>query len=311
MKSMANRTFPLTNRQIFCLLVNISTDVASLRGWEVSVYRHNLLAIPIGLIFEHGNKSTPTCISDRLGKMMISHHTLNIQVFNTDNIISSHKGNGAFIQIVDTTIGNLFVKSGNFEFLAFKPYAAFLLARKMLLRSCKSALVFPCKSIILKSFSFGSDKQVLQAHIHTNRLISLFKWSYVSFFCKYRNKILSTRSLGNSYLTDFTFYFPMHSALYAFFAFWNKESVISNRSRLWNGKAILRVLGFKVREFCTLLKEISIGHFKTSDSKLQGLRIYLFKPCGFFLLLQCGKGVSLCVIIIAFTGEPILFFCAD
>lgn len=308
MTGMTNRALPLTNRQIFCLLVDIPTDIASLRGWEVSVYLHNLLAIPISFICEHGNETAPTCISYRFSKVMISLHTLNIQVFDTDGIISSHKRNGALMQIVGTAVGNLFVKSGNFEFLALKPSTAFLLARKMPLRFCKFALVFSCISIILESFSFGSDKQVLQAHIHANRLVSLFKWSYVLFFCKYRNKILSTRCLGDGDLSDLPFYFPVYSALDAFFELGYEDSVVSDRGKLRNGKAVLRMLGFEVREFRTLLKEIRIGYFKTSDSKLQGLRIYFFEPCGCFLLLQCGECLGLCVIIIAFTREPILLF---
>lgn len=308
MMSMTNRTFPITNRQIFCLLVDIPTDIASLRGWEVSVNLHNILAIPISFICKHGNETAPACISYRFSKVMISLHSLNIKVFDTYSIISSHKRNGALMQIVCTAVGNLFVESGNFESLVFKPSTAFLLARKILLCPCKFALVFSCISIILESFSFGSDKQVLQPHIHTNRLISLFKWCCVFFFCKYRNEILSTRRFGDSDLPDFSLYYPVYAALDTFFELGYEESVISDRSKLRNGKAILRTLGFEVGEFCTLLKEIRIGYFKTSDSKLQGLRIYFFKPCGCFLLLQCGKSLGLCVIIIAFTSKPILLF---
>src|SRR5574344_2063093 len=197
MVSMTNRTFPLTNRQILSLLVDIPTDVTSLRGWEVSVNLHDLLAVPISFIGTHGNKTAPTCVSYRFGKVMIPLHALNIQVFDTDGIISSYKRNGALMQIVGTAVGNLFVESGNFESLVFKPSTAFLLARKMLLCPCKFALIFPCISIILESFSFGSDKQVLQPHIHTNRLISIFKWCCVFFFCKYRRKILDGKFNDN------------------------------------------------------------------------------------------------------------------
>ena len=67
------------------------------------------------------------------------------------------------------------------------------------------------------------------------------------------------------------------------------------------------MLGFEVRKFRTLLKEIGIGYFKTADSKLQGLRIYFFEPCCCFLLLQCGKRFSLRIVVITLTSEPILF----
>lgn len=158
MMSMTNGTLPFTDRQIFSLFVDIPTDITSLRGGEVSVYFHNLFAIPFCLISKHGNETTPACISNGFGEAMVSPHTLYIQILDADGIISSNKRNRALMQIVGTTIGNLFVKSCNFEPLVFKPSAAFLLARKMLLCPCELALVSSCVSVILKSFSFRSDE---------------------------------------------------------------------------------------------------------------------------------------------------------
>lgn len=307
MMSMTNRALPLTDRQIFSLFVDIATDITSLRGGEVSVYFHNLFAVPFCLVGKHGNEAAPACISNGFGKVMVSLHTLYIQILDADCIISSNKRDGALMQIVGTAICNLFVKSGNFESLVFKPSTAFLLARKMLLCFSKFALVSSCVSVILKSFSLGSDKQVLQAHIHANRLVSFFKWSYVFFFCKYRNEILSAWCLGNSYLTYFTFYLTVYMTLDTLLELGYEKPATCNRCKLWNGKTILRVLRFEVRKLRPLLKEIGIGYFKTADSELQGLRIYFFKPCGCFLLFQCGKRFSLCIVIIALTSEPILF----
>ena len=145
---MTNRTLPLTDRQIFSLFVDIPTDITSLRGGEVSVYLHYFLVVPFRLIGEHGNEASPTCICYGLCKMMVSRHSLDVQVFDTDGVISSHNRNGALMQIVCTAISNLFVKSGNFEPLVFKPSAAFLLAGKMPLCFSKFALVSSCISVI-------------------------------------------------------------------------------------------------------------------------------------------------------------------
>ena len=305
--SMTNGALPSTDRQIFSLFVDIPTDITSLRGGEVSVYFHNLFAVPFCLIGKHGNETTPACISNGFSKAMVSLHTIYIQILDADGIISSNKRNGALMQIVGTTIGNLFVKSGNFEPLVFKPSATFLLARKMLLRPCKFALVLLCISVILKSFSLRSDKQVLQAHINTNRLISFSKRSCVFFFCKYRNEILSAWRLGNSYLTDFAFYLTVHMAFDTILELWYEKPTTYDRYKLRNGKTILRVLGFEVRELRALLKEIGIGYLKATDSELQSLGIDISKPCCCFLLLQCSKRFSLRIVVIAFTCEPILF----
>lgn len=177
----------------------------------------------------------------------------------------------------------------------------------MLLCFSEFALVSSCVSVILKSFSLRSDKQVLQAHIHTNRLISLFKWRYVFLFCKYGNEILAAWCLGNSYLTDFAFYLTMHTALDTLLELRYEEPSTCDRCKLWNGKTILRVLGFEVRKLRALLKEIGIGYFKVADSELQSLGIDIFKSCCCFLLLQCGKCFSLRIVVITLTGELILF----
>ena len=306
MMSMTNRTLPLTDRQIFSLFVDISTDITSLRGWEVSVYLHNLLAVPFCLIGKHGNEAAPARISNRFGQVMVSLHTLYIQILDADGIISSNKRDGALMQIVGTTIGNLFVKSGNFELLVFQPSAAFLLTGKMLLCFSKFALVSSCVSVILKSFSIRSDKQVLQAHIHTNRLVSLFKRSYEFFFCKYRNEILAAWCLGNSYLTDFAFYLTVYTALDTLLELGYEKPATCDRCKLRNSKTIFGVLGFEVRELRTLLKEICIGYFKAADSELQSLRINLFEPCCCFLLLQYGKRFRLRIVVITLACKPIL-----
>ena len=110
MMSMANRTLPLTDRQIFSLFVDVPTDIASLRGGEVSVYLHNLLAVPFCLISKHGNEAAPACVSNGFGKVMVPLHTLHIQILDADGIISSNKGNGALMQdnVFDLVFGFLF-----------------------------------------------------------------------------------------------------------------------------------------------------------------------------------------------------------
>ena len=128
MMSMANRTLPLTDRQILGLLVYVPTDVAGLRGWEVSVYLHDLLAIPLSLVGEHGDEITPARIGDGLRKTVVSLHSFDVQVLNTDGVVSPYKGYGTLMQVVGTAVGYLLVNPGDFELLVFKPSAAFLLS---------------------------------------------------------------------------------------------------------------------------------------------------------------------------------------
>lgn len=307
MMSMANRTLPLTDRQILSLFVDVPTDIASLRGREESIYLDYSLTVPFSFVCQHRNKTSPACICDRLSKTMVTFHTFDIQILNANGIISSYKGYRTLMQVVCTAIGNLLVDSGNFELLVFKPSAAFLLTGKMLLCLCKAALVPLRVSVILESFSLRSNKQIFQPHIHANRLVGLCERCSIFFFCKYRNEIPSAWCLGNSYLTYFTFYLTVYATLDTLLELGNKKPIVSDMGKLWNGKAILRVLGFEVRELCTLLKEIGIGYFETTDSKLQGLGIYFFEPRCLFLLLQGSESLCLRIIVIALACKPILF----
>lgn len=306
--SMTNRTLPLTDRQVLYLFIDVPTDITSLRGGEEAVYLHNLLAVPFCLVGEHGNESTPTCIGDRFSKAMVSFHSFNVQVLNADGIISPYKGNGTLVQVVGTAVANFFVKSGYFEFLVFKPSAAFLLARKILLRLSKSALVFLCVSVIIECFSFRSDKQVLQSQINTYGLARFFNRCNVFLLREYGNEILAAWCLGNSYLTYFPDYLTMYTALDTLFELGYENPVSCDRCELWYGETILGMFRFEAGKFRTFLKEISIGNFKGANSKLQGLGVYFLEPCGCFLLLHFSEKLCLCIIIITLTCEPILSF---
>lgn len=95
--------------------------------------------------------------------MMVSHQTLNIQVFNADDVIFSYKRNRTLMQVISTAVGNLLVKSGNFESLAFISSAPLLFARKMSLCMSEPAFVFLRVVVIIESFFFRSGEKVLQS----------------------------------------------------------------------------------------------------------------------------------------------------
>lgn len=308
MMRMANRTIPFTNRQILGLFVDISANIASLRGWEESVHLYDRFAIPFSLVCKHGYEATPTRIRNGFSKMMISFHTFNIQVLDANGVISSHEVYSALMQIISAAVRNLLVKSGNFELLVFKPSAAFLLAGKMPLRPCKAALIFSCVSVILKSFSVGSYKQVFQPHIHANRLVCPNKRGLIFFLCKHRDEIFAAWSFGYSHLADFAFYLTVYTTLDTLLEFGYEKPSSCNGGKLRNGETVFGVLGLEVGELRTLLEEIGIGHFKAADCELQCLRVHLFKPCCSLLLLQSCQRLGLHVIVIAFACKPILLF---
>ena len=269
MMSMANRTLPLTDRQILGLLVYVPTDVAGLRGREVSVYLHDLLVVPLRLVGEHGNENAPARIGDELRKTMVFHHSFDVQVLDADGIISPYKGYGALMQVVGTTVGYLLVKSGNFEPLVFKPSAAFLLSGQMPLCLCKFALVSLDVSVILESFSIRGDEQVLQAHIHAHSLASLLDRRNVFLLRKHGNEIFTARCLGNSSLADLAHYLTVNTAFDTILELGDKKPAANNGDVLRYGKAFLGVFGLETWELRPILEEIGIGCFEGAEGELQ------------------------------------------
>lgn len=308
MMSMTNRTFPLTDRQVFCLSVDIPTDITSLRGGEETVYLHNFLAVPFRLVGKHGNESTPTCIGDRFSKAMVSFHSFDVQILNADGVVSPYKGYGTLMQVVGTAVGYLLVKFGNFEPLVFKPFAAFLLSGQMQLCFCKFALMSLDVSVVLESFSVRGNKQVLQAHIHAHGLVRLLDRRNVFLLREHGNEILATRSLRNGSLTDLAFYLTMNTAFDTLLKLGDEEPAVSYKDALWYGKAVLGVFGLETWKLRPLLEEVGIGCFEGAEGELQRLRIDFFEPCGSFLLLQLGKRPCLSIVVVALTSEPILLF---
>lgn len=308
MMSMANRTLPLTDRQILGLLVYVPTDVAGLRGWEVSVYLHDLLAIPLSLVGEHGDEITPARIGDGLRKTVVSLHSFDVQVLNTDGVVSPYKGYGTLMQVVGTAVGYLLVNPGDFELLVFKPSAAFLLSGQMLLCLCKFALVSLGVSVVLENFSIRSNEQVLQAHINAHCLARLLDGRNVFLLREHGNEILAARCLGNSSLADLARYLTVNTAFDTLLELVEEEPAASDGDVLRYGKAILGVLRLETWELCPLLKEVGIGCIEGAEGELQRLSIYFFEPCGSFLLLQLGKRLCLSIVVVALASKPVLFF---
>ena len=306
MVSMTNRTIPLTDGQILRLAVDVPADVTGLRGWEIPVYLHYLLAVPFGLVGEHSNETTPTCISDRLREVVVSLHALHVEVFNADNIIPPYKGVGAFVQIVSTAIGYLLVDSGYLESLVFVPSAAFFLAGEMPLCYCELTLISSRISVVSECLSFGGYKQVFQPHIHAYSLTGLLERSHILLFREHGYEIFSARCLGYDHLADLALYRTMNTTSDTLSELGYEEPAIGDGCVLRNGETISRVLGFEVGKLGAFQKEIGIGYLKATYSKLQGLGVDLLEPYGFRLSFQLGQFRSLSIVTITLTREPIL-----
>ena len=88
---------------------DIVAYTAFARGREKSVDYYNLRTIPLPLVEQLAFEFAPTGIRDRLCQFVIFDHAAHIQVFDTNQPISSDQVVTGFVKKVRTLIGNSFV----------------------------------------------------------------------------------------------------------------------------------------------------------------------------------------------------------
>jgi len=119
---------------------------ASLRGGEPAVNLDQFPAIPFALVFQLPNQFTPTGVANRQCQFRVLHHVLHSQVFNGNRLVFTHQSSRQLVKEIFTSIGNLFVNSGNFQPRFIAVIRAFLFTRQCLV-SLFQSLVFSSKHL--------------------------------------------------------------------------------------------------------------------------------------------------------------------
>ena len=76
----------------------MSATAASLRAWRKAVYLDKVCPIPPALVFKHSAEHSKRSVIDALGEVVVTGHTLYVQVFHTD---------GTHLVIVGKSVGYL------------------------------------------------------------------------------------------------------------------------------------------------------------------------------------------------------------
>ena len=91
MNRMAFGTLPDTNAQIFHQRILISACTAGLAAWIECWYFDNYSSCPTGFIIKLSEELSPRNIGNTFSKVMITNHTLYIEVFYTDDLVFFHQ----------------------------------------------------------------------------------------------------------------------------------------------------------------------------------------------------------------------------
>ena len=105
----------------------MATMMAGLRGWIEPAYLNQSFAVPLCLVLQHGNECTPASIRNRLGKMTVSYHSLDIQILAAHHIVSANEVNGNLMQLVLASRHDFLLQPGNLDTLPVPRTASLLL----------------------------------------------------------------------------------------------------------------------------------------------------------------------------------------
>ena len=160
-----------TNRQTFWN--NTPASAASL-GCVGRVHGNNLNTSTRSLVFKHLPKQSKPSIIRRKGKMFISIHKSESEIFNCNQIILSYQFITDFVQVICTLIRNFFMQSSDLAISFLLSITSFDLTRSMTLKFAQLCEALSEPTRVLDQLTSGKSCKRFQSNINTNLLAGLF-----------------------------------------------------------------------------------------------------------------------------------------
>ena len=86
MLSTTVRAYPFPDTEVLDYGISVATTMAKLAAWVEAPHQNNILAIPCRFVPQLTGDFTKRGIRDGLGKVMVCHHTLDVQVLDANHI---------------------------------------------------------------------------------------------------------------------------------------------------------------------------------------------------------------------------------
>lgn len=169
MVSAAFWAIPLTNveRQRFD---NMSTRRACLAGWVESVNYFFDFPILFAFIGEHAFEHTHTYIGYCTSNTVVGNHTPHVQIFNTDDVKTTHQIGRELVKIIRPAVTNVFMQPSDFDALPLPPSTTFLPPRQALLQPCQLGEFTPKMLRVRNTFPVRKSSQSTNPKVDSNSL---------------------------------------------------------------------------------------------------------------------------------------------
>ncbi|QXX76713.1 hypothetical protein MHY1_p00235 (plasmid) [Methylovirgula sp. HY1] len=143
---------------------------ASLRAWEPSPAFDKRLARARGLVFQNVRKHSPSRIACRSGEAVVLHHSLHVQIFDSNHLVFVYDPSRQLVQVVFAGAGDARVRACD-QLAAFcAPTRSFLFAGRHPLFAFQVPLSLAKMARIVEFRAVAGDGEVRQPNIHTDCL---------------------------------------------------------------------------------------------------------------------------------------------
>ena len=162
---------PFSDRQRQRLFSSCSAVGTQLGRGEPAVCNNDFAAGKRSLIRELTPNFRQGSIRNRLGKMVICHHSLDVQVLDSNPTEVSDQPSGKLMRYVFADVGNPFMQPTKLHFSLLPISSSYDATRHFLVESSQSSFVSTQNARSLDPFSRGKHGKVSEPEVHSNRFL--------------------------------------------------------------------------------------------------------------------------------------------
>lgn len=269
------------------VLINESAMNTAFARREKPINLLNVAAIPLALVVELAHELRPAGITDGLGKAMVAYHPLDVQIFNSSELVRFYQLPAKLVSKVKALVGYLFVQFGNLQPSLITAIAPLLRLAQFALISGKATFGLSQVFRIRESLPVTGNGKVLKSQVKAN-FPTLIDRSVNFLLHLNRGEILTALGSRHGKVFHNAFNRAMQDNLDPA-NFRNVQLATINLETLREPAGLLTVLLFEVRKLSSLVKKVAIGGIKVAKCLLRSLRIHIFEPVVISLLFEFGK----------------------
>ncbi len=166
MHCSAFRTDPFFHGQISCIRIPMPAAGTDLAGREECIDYRDYPPVPFCLVYQFTAEFAESGVSYGSRQMVIAHHTLGFQIFETDHVISADEVRSRLLDVITAPVGNVLFQLCFAKACLFVVPAALFLTRESAAQLSQPSAAFLQMMIVGITFRIGCGRQCPEAKIY-------------------------------------------------------------------------------------------------------------------------------------------------